>query len=481
VKGKPQRVAELSIESLSMKRGDGSGSFLSKTEQQIWVDVPFTLPGEKVKASLIRKKGGVYNSRLEEVLTASPDRIPPKCTHFGTCGGCRWQHIPYPLQLNQKEAFVRHVFASLITSFVKIHPILPCDPPWNYRNKMEFSFSQDLKGERYLGLVMDASRGKVFHLKECHLVQSWIVQGLVAVREWWNESTLQAYQPFRDEGTLRTLTFREGVYSGDRMAILTVSGNPDYALKKHDLETFKAFVCDAIEPIQGGASLSLFLRIQQIAKGRPTQFYEMLLKGPDHIEELLQITYSPTKPPLSLKFNISPSAFFQPNTRQAERLYSTALQMACIPEGAIVYDLYCGTGTLGICTAKWAKQVIGIEISLESSLDARTNVKNNGLNNVTILTGAVAQVLADIRRENSYPMPDVVVIDPPRVGLESAGIKQIAELKPGKILYISCNPVTQASDAQALMQEGYRLTEICPVDQFPQTAHIENIIVLEKQ
>lgn len=477
-KAKPPRIAELDIDYLSMKRGDGIGSYIAQNAQQVWVDVPFTLPGEKVKASLLKKKSGTYHSRLEEVLSPSPDRIAPKCAHFGTCGGCRWQHMPYDRQLSYKEHFIKHVFAPVLMPNTRVHPIIPCDPAWYYRNKMEFSFSQDLKGERYLGLIMDASGGKVFHLTECHIGCPWMVQGVMAVRSWWKESSLQAYHLTANRGALRTLTLREGVSTGDRMVMLTVSGNPDYALKKHDLETFKAFVREAIEPV-GNGDLSIFLRIHQIAKGMPTQFYEMHLYGPDHIREVLQIAPSALEPPLSLSFSISPSAFFQPNTRQAEKLYSAALQMAQIPRGSIVYDLYCGTGTLGICAAKWVKQVVGIEISAESSLDARTNATANGLENVTILTGAVAPLLEEIKRERSFPMPDVVMVDPPRAGLEEAGIKQVVALQATKILYISCNPTTQAADVAALAQQGYRLTEMGAVDQFPHTVHIENIVVLE--
>jgi 23S rRNA (uracil1939-C5)-methyltransferase len=477
---KPKRVVELALEYLSMRRGNGVGKFSMQKDQFAWAEVPFTLPSEKVKATLLRKRGGIYSARLEEVISPSPDRITPKCVHFGVCGGCRWQHMPYSLQLLQKDHFIRHSFAPLLTAQMGVQPIIPCDLPWNYRNKMEFTFSQNRAKERFLGLVMDASKGKVFHLQECHLVQPWIVEGLKAVRSWWRETDLDAYKPLHNQGSLRNVTFREGVRTGDRMVILMVSGNPDYALTKQHLETFKAFVRAAVEPLQGDAQLSIFLRIQQIAKGMPTQFYEMWLHGADHIRETLQITYSSIKSPLSLNFHISPTAFFQPNTRQAEQLYSTALQLAQIPEGSVVYDLYCGTGTLGICAAQEAKQVVGIELSPESSLDARTNVQLNGLNNVVILTGAVAQILQQIRADNSYPMPDVVMVDPPRVGLEASGIKQLVALMPAKILYISCNPLTQMADVQQLVESGYHMTHMRAVDQFPQTAHIENIVVLQR-
>jgi 23S rRNA (uracil1939-C5)-methyltransferase len=264
------------------------------------------------------------------------------------------------------------------------------------------------------------------------------------------------------------------------MAMLTVSGNPDYALKKHHLESLVDALCKAVQPPDGVGKLSIFVRIQQVGKGMPTNFYEMLLYGPDHISEILHIQLEPKEAPISLKFNISPIAFFQPNTMQAERLYSTALQMADIPKDAVVYDLYCGTGTLGICAAQRAKQVVGIEISPESALDARSNAALNGMKNVTIFSGAVRHVLGSLLQEHNIPAPDVVMVDPPRPGLDPDALKQLVILNPAKILYVSCNPDTQVENIAELIQHGYKITSIQPVDQFPQTYHIENVVVLVK-
>ena len=173
---------------------------------------------------------------------------------------------------------------------------------------------------------------------------------------------------------------------------------------------------DAIEPIDPSSTLSIFLRIQQAVKGVETNFYEMLLYGPDHLREILHIKTGASSS-TSLAFDVSPSAFFQPNTRQSEKLYSLALQMLDIPSDSVVYDLYCGTGTLGICAAKNAKQVIGIEISPESSLDARSNAAKNQLDHVKIMTGPVRDVITSMRKEGTLPLPDVVMVDPPEAAL----------------------------------------------------------------
>lgn len=472
---KPRKYTTVHIQSLS-KSGNGMGTFLKGDGASASAEVPFTLPGEQAKALLLRKRSGIYSALLEEIETPSAGRIGPKCIHFGTCGGCRWQHMPYENQLAQKETSIRHAFARLLTHKVIFKPIVPCDPPWQYRNKMEFTFSSDAAGNRYLGLIMDSTRGKVVNLNECHLVNPWFVDALKVVRRWWDETGLMAYRPSHDSGSLRTLTLREGMRTGDRMAILTVSGNPEFALKRPQLDGFTAALRRSAEP--KGSQLSLFLRIHQIAKGSPTNFYEMQLYGPDFINEELHVACDAALSPEPLKFKISPGAFFQPNTLQAERLYSLALQLADIPRGSVVYDLYCGTGTLGIAASKLASQVIGIELSLESSLDAKANAQMNGCSNVAILPGSVPEVLQKIRQEKSHPLPDVVIVDPPRAGLGPDALRHLTELLPPKILYVSCNPLTQSADIQVLSEAGYRLVLIQPVDQFPHTPHVENIAIL---
>lgn len=473
--GKPQQIIEAKIVEFS-KKGNGL-AFIEKPEgAKKWIEVPFTLPGDTARFTPLNKKRGVSNSRLLEIISPSPDRQTPRCAHYAVCGGCRWQNLSYEKQLLLKQEKIKESFTPLLEDGITVEKIIPCDPPWQYRNKMEFSFSNDAAKNHYLGLIIDSSKGRVLNLKECHLVHPWFIDALTAVREWWKETSLAAYHPHSDSGSLRTLTLREGMRSGDRLAMLTVSGNPDFALKKQDLESFTACLRQAIEPLEG--QLSIFLRIHQAKKGMATQFYEMLLYGPDHIRETLFIQIDSNLPATALTFSVSPSAFFQPNTRQAEKLYSTALQMLDITKESVIYDLYCGTGTLGICLAKHVKQVIGIEISPESSLDARTNISNNNIKNMTVLTGSVPDIVKKMRSENQLPHPDIVMVDPPRPGLDAETIKHLIELRPRTILYVSCNPATQAENVIQLKEAGYRILAVQPVDQFPQTVHIENIVVL---
>lgn len=472
------RSAEVQITSFS-KHANGIGSHLRDDGSSVDVEVPFTAPGDLVRAQLLRKRHNCFSSRLEEILKPSPQRITPRCVHFASCGGCRLQHISYESQLQFKEALVHSCFEKLISSDVSFLPIIPCISPWQYRNKMEYSFTQSAAGDKFLGLIADGSKGKALNLTECFLTSPWFVEALKSVRSWWQESELGAYRPFRDTGSLRTLTLREGRRSGDRMAILTVSGNPDFSLKQSHLDGFVAAIRRVAEPIEG-CQLSIFLRIQQIKKGMATNNYEMRLYGSDHIREILHIAIDKEKPPIELTFHVSPSAFFQPNSSQAEILYSTALRLANIDREAVVYDLYCGTGALGLSIASRVKQVVGVEISPEAALDARTNAEVNQYTNVKIISGNVRHILKNLKEEQISP-PDLVMIDPPRPGLDPEAMQNLIELQPPKILYVSCNPTTQAVNVAEFVKNGFKIKAIQPIDQFPQTAHVENVVVLSRE
>lgn len=473
---KSQPIAQLTIKEFS-KEGLGKGESMSQEGKCRTIEVPFSMPGDEVQVRLLKKKKGVYQGYPLEWFHLSNERALPKCQHFGHCGGCRWQHIPYEEQLKQKEGWIQRYFTPFIQTNTDVYPIIPCDPPWQYRNKMELSFSNDKAGNRYLGLILYGTRGRVFQMEECHLTNPWVADAVKVISRWWEESGLEAYHMGRDTGALRTLTLREGQRSGDRMVMLTVSGNPAYALNQKQIKGFVEVLRQKVEPLLPEQKLSIFLRIQQIAKGKPTQFYEMQLYGPDHIRETLYIE-TVLGESIPLHFQISPSAFFQPNTRQAEKLYSRAIQLTKTPIDSVVYDLYCGTGTLGICMAKKAKKVIGIELSPESALDARENAKRNQLSHVTIHTGDVGRLLPNLLND-SENQPSVVLVDPPRAGLDPRALENLLHLRPPQLTYISCNPITQAANLEILTKAGYQLRALQPVDQFPQTVHVENIAVLE--
>lgn len=442
------------------KRGHGLGT-LQKTPDSppVPAEVVGTVVGDTALAELGKKKKKIYSTTLKEIVIPSGDRVAPRCKHAGTCGGCTWQQKDYQAQLKTKQLQVETLFGK------KALPIIPAEKPWHYRNKMEYTFSQNKEGEKFLGLIIARSKGRVLNLEECHLTAPWFIQVLTAVRQWWEKSSLKAYHAYSDQGTLRTLTLREGKRTGDKMVFITISGNPDFMINKTAIESFKKVVLEALPD----ESPSIFLRIQRIAKGTPTTFYEMHLHGPDLIEEVLHVNGR------KLTFKISPDSFFQPHPVQAEKLYTEALKLADPNPSDTLFDLYCGTATLGIVFAPYVKKVVGIELSPYAICDAEVNIKENNLSNITLHKGDVGKVLSQLTET-----ADIAIIDPPRSGLDPTAIKNLIKLSPKKIVYISCNPLTQSQNISELIAAGYTLKVLQPVDQFPHTYHLENIAILTR-
>ena len=355
------------------------------------------------------------------------EMVEAKCRHFGVCGGCRTQNVSYDDQLEMKEELVRSLFPDH-----SIERIFGCEDHWQWRNKMEFSFSQNKAGDRFLGLMMRGKRGRVVTLEECHLTNPWFVEVLQEVYQWWEESGLDAYFPPADRGTLRTLMLREGVNTGQKMAVLTTSGEDvDFDL---DLD-------------------SVIVRRQIAQKGVPTRFEQRVVRGNPYIEEQLE----------DFRFRIYPSTFFQPNTVQSEVIYGKIAEHV---EGEVLLDLYCGTGSIGIFCSHLVKKVIGIEV-VPGALE---NVELNGISNMEVKIG-------DVEKE-PFPEADCVIVDPPRAGLGPKTIEKLIEGGFKKIIYVSCNPKSQARDIAKLT--GYEISLLQPIDQFPHTPHVENIAVLTK-
>ncbi len=450
---------ELYIDNFN-SQGDGVGSY-NKEGKSTKVAVCHTIVGDLVKADLCkRKKRGFLKGRLSSILKKSEIRKEAPCSHCQICGGCRWQEMDYASQLKFKEKIILKEFGS-----AKILPIIPCNDPFFYRNKMEFSFSENKAGTKFLGLMIAGASRYVFNVEKCYLSSLWFSDVLNAVREWWEKSNLSAYNPSVNEGSLRFLTIREGKNTGEKMVVLTVSGRSEFALSKSDIASF----AEAVKSALPHDNPSIFLRIWQIAKGSPTQFYDMHLSGRDYIQERLNVQNK------ELFFKISPSSFFQPNTHQAEKLYAKALELSLVTKDFTVFDLYCGTGTLGMVFAPFVKKVIGVELNKDAIIDAEENLKLNNIQNFKLYEGDVGKVLTSMEKIT----PDLVILDPPRAGLDHLALSNLKVLRPKKILYISCNPKTQSENVKELLNEGYILKVVQPLDQFPHTIHIENIALLE--
>jgi len=291
-------------------------------------------------------------------------------------------------------------------------------------------------------------------------------------RAWWEQNSLQAYN-HTGHGSLRSLCVRESKTSSSKMVILTVSGNPQYAISKEEIDKFKQCILRTV-PVELQETLSIFLILQHAIPKQRTTFTEYHLHGPSHLQETIRIGEK------EWIFCLSPSSFFQPNVHQTEQLYQRALDLASPSSDTIVFDLYCGTATLGICFSQKARHVVGVEINPDAVLDAQSNMATNQVSNMEIHCRDVQSFLLEKSLDvYGKGIPSLVIVDPPRPGLSPHALQSLANFSPNRILYISCNPLTQARDIDFLIRYGFCLKHVQPVDHFPHTPHIENICILD--
>ena len=434
------------------------------------VEVRGVYPTEKVLCTLSKKKKGFHQGVAIQIVEESKSRCEKKCVHFPTCGGCSWQTLSYDETLNIKQQLVENLFSGLCDQNT-IKQIIGIEFPWEFRNKMEWSFYDENDGLGKLGLIEAGSKGRVFDVRECFLCPEWMVDCLKATRDWWEKNShVRAYHILRKTGTLHLLTMREAKNTKEKMVILTVCGEPS-SFRREELESFKKTIIDVC-----GDDVSLFLAIKHIQEGRATSINEMLLHGKDHILETLNVRLNEEDKKFS--FKISPASFFQPNTKQAELIYSLALQMLANQNLNVVLDLYSGTGTLGIAFSSLANKVIAVELNPYATFDAAVNMEMNHVTNMTMIQGDVKEV---IEKNLIQEQVDLVIVDPPRSGLGEKVCRQIQAFKPKLILYISCNPTTQAEDMKFLVSSGYKIDCVQPVDQFAHSFHLENMVVLKRE
>jgi 23S rRNA (uracil1939-C5)-methyltransferase len=451
------------------KKGDGIG-FIDNVK----VEIPRAIVGDTVVAELYRKRKGIKRGKLIEVLDPSPDRVEPKCKHASFCGGCSLQQMSYAAQLEYKQAFIKNIFLDYADSDSKYKdiaflPILSMKDPWCYRNKMEFTFSENRAKMRYLGLMMGKKSRFVFNLEECFLASSWFSDTVVRVKNWWDKyPDMSAYNPFCNAGLLKNLTLRESFFTKQKMVILTILNG------ELSLEEQKSFI-DTVK----SDDVSIYLRHVTTAKKEPTRYEDIHLFGEKNIEEVLNVNGK------KIRFKIGPSSFFQPNTLGAEMVYSAALNMpnamqelgilqkeSAKKRYALICDLYAGAGGLGMLFSSLADKVIGIEENSQAVEDGRVNIALNGIDNVTMYAGDVGKILQSMSIK-----PDLVILDPPRMGLNLSAIEEVKKLNAKEIIYISCNPLTQYENIKEL--KGYQLIAMQPIDQFPHTYHVENIVYLK--
>lgn len=405
--------------------------------------------------------------KVKELLAGSKERIEPKCQHFYECGGCQWQHEEPTKLLQRKERFVLEHLAGILEEDTVVLPPQMADV-WRYRNKMEYSFGSTQEASKSLGLHYGKSR--VIDIQECPIAPEWFEKALAKVRQWWHASSLTAFNFKTGEGNLRQLSLREGFNS--RMATLTVSGDAQFALSREEIKGYKEAILEAAS--EEGVAVSVFLTLQQAIEGKKTQFFEMHLHGSDTIKERLEVELAGQRK--TFEFTLSPTTFFQPSRKGAQLVIQTAMQFVKESKAKVVWDLFCGSGTLGIVASHLVEKVYGLELNPMAVLDAQENAKLNERKNIEFK-------IADLHTKSKEALdlllgegkPDLVIVDPPRSGLLAQTVETFSKVAPAFIVYVSCNPLSLARDLIELKKSGYRLLKIAVIDQFPQTGHVETI------
>jgi 23S rRNA (uracil1939-C5)-methyltransferase len=415
------------------------------------------LPGDRVRARVTKVKRNHAEALAIEVLDAGAPRVEAPCRHYPECGGCRFQDLAYEAQAEWKERQVADALRRLGgLEDPPLEPILPAVEVFHYRNKLEYSFTQTPEGPA-LGFHRAGRWDEVLEVERCWLTTQLGNSIRETVRDWAREERLQAYDQEEQKGYLRHLVVREGRNTGQALVQLVTAAGERFERERF-VEILRVF--PEVRSIQWGVNDT---------PAEVTNVPTTLLWGEEAIEEEL----------CGLRFRVRPGAFLQTNTAMAERLYELAREYAGLTGVESVYDLYCGIGTIGLTMASQALTVWGVEVSEESVACALENADLNGITNAAFFAGNVGQVLEELRERAGEP--DVVVVDPPRAGLAGKALRRVGQLGAPRLVYVSCNPTTLASDVKALVGEyGYQLERARAVDMFPHTPHVETVALLER-
>jgi 23S rRNA (uracil1939-C5)-methyltransferase len=407
------------------------------------------IPGDRVRARVFKRKRSYGEARVSELLEPAPDRIEPRAAH----PGAPWQVLPYERQLEEKQSQVVDALER-IGGFEQapVEPIIPAVEQWHYRNKLEYSFGEGPDGRLVLGFHPPGSWREVVEIGDDVLASAAIDELRARVRDWCEREGLSPYDRQTHAGFLRNLVVREGRRTGQLQARLVTS--PGDFRAAHFAEAVDAH----------SVVWSRTANVAEVTRDAESQ----VLSGDGAIEERVG----------PLRFRISPEAFFQTNTEMAERLYSVVADLAGLTSSERVFDLFCGIGTIGLSLAADAGEVWGVEIVEEAVADAIANADLNGIDNVRFFAGDIRTAARPLVEQAGRP--DVVVVDPPRAGLSQKIVRRIVEMDAKRIVYVSCNPTTLAPNARQLVEAGWTLQRVQPVDMFPQTPHIECVAVLER-
>ena len=468
------------LEHITITDVAAEGKSLARVDDKV-IFVPFTVPGDVVDLQITKKKHKYCEARVLRFIEYSNVRAIPRCEHFGICGGCKWQNLPYEEQLKAKQ---KQVFDQL-TRIGKIDlpeflPILGSVKQFEYRNKLEFGFSnkrwltneQVASGETFsnmnaVGFHITGAFDKIYPIEKCHLMDDLHNRLRNAIRDYAFEHELSFYDLRAQHGLLRDMMIRNS-NTGEWMLLIqfgktidTGNGADAWELTEEGRDLMQ-YIADTFPEIT-----SLLWVYNPKCNDTFGDLPVHVFKGNDHIYETME----------ELRFKVGPKSFYQTNTEQAYHLYCVARDFANLTGNELVYDLYTGTGTIANFVARKAKKVIGIEYVPEAIEDAKVNSEINGIDNTLFYAGDMKDILTE-ELISKHGRPDVIITDPPRAGMHEDVVNTILQARPKRIVYVSCNPATQARDL-ALMDAQYKVAAVRPVDMFPHTPHVENVVLLE--
>lgn len=462
------------LEGVTITDVAAEGKSLTRVDDMV-VFVPFAVPGDVVDLQVRKKKHHYCEAEVVRFIKYSERRAEPVCQHFGICGGCKWQNLPYEDQLKAKQKQVHDQLTRIgKVELPDFRPILGSEKIYEYRNKLEFSCSNkrwltkeevnsgvQLDHKNAIGFHITGAFDKIYPIEKCWLMDDLCNQIRNEIRDYALDNGISFFDVREQTGLLRDIMIRNSS-TGEWMVLVQFKfqeqGDEQRA---HDL---LQHIGDRFPEI---TSL-LYVNNQKCNDTFSDQTVEVF-KGKDHITEIMD----------KLQFKVAAKSFYQTNTQQAFHLYEVARQLAQLTGKELVYDLYTGTGTIANFVARHAQQVIGIEYVEDAIADAKANSKCNGIENTLFYAGDMKDILTD-EFVKQHGKPDVIITDPPRAGMHPDVIQTILRAAPKRIVYVSCNPATQARDLEVL-NEQYRVEAVQPVDMFPHTPHVENVVLLEQR
>jgi 23S rRNA (uracil1939-C5)-methyltransferase len=464
------RVKDI-LENLEIIEAVSEGKGMARLENGMVVFVEGAVPGDLADVRVTRKKSKYLEATVTEIRRPSEKRVIPFCQHFGTCGGCSWQHMNYDTQLFFKQKQVSDVLRRVgKIELPEIRPIMASERTRYYRNRLDFAFSNKqwlTKQEMEQGLPFDAdvlgfhvsSRfDKILDIERCHLMDELQNEIRNAIKEIAKRDKLPFFDIRNKNGLMRNVIIRN-TSTGEWMVIVVFN--------REESETREKLLNEVAEKFPQITSL-----LYVINEKHNDTIYDLdihLFKGKEHIIEEME----------GLKFKISAKSFYQTNSLQAHELYKVVRDFAGLTGSEHVYDLYTGTGTIALFLARQCSHVVGVDSVSDSIENAKDNSKFNGITNTSFFAGDMRKVLtSDFVRDNG--MPDFIITDPPRAGMHEDVVKKIAEINAQRVVYVSCNPATQARDLN-ILDSNYQVMKVQPVDMFPQTAHVENVVLLERR